>query len=146
MQGKIIAVCQSQKKGTTKQEIKSGFLVKEHGLKNDAHAGNWHRQISLLDKTSINKMRAENYEIKNGDFAENITTAGMILYQLPIGTKLKIGKKIILEITQIGKKCHHDCEIAQQIGKCVMPKEGVFARVISGGEVKAGDKIRTINK
>lgn len=141
MKGKVIAVCRSDKKGTMKKEISSGQLIEGYGLEGDAHAGDWHRQISLLDKKSIDKMRGKGYKITNGDFAENITTEGMILYELPVGTRLKIGNDIIMEITQIGKKCHNDCEIARKIGKCVMPKEGIFAKVISGGEIKAGDKI-----
>ena len=147
MEAKVKAVCLSEKKGTTKKVIEKGELIENYGLKGDAHAGKWHRQISLLDNSSIDKMRGQGYELNFGDFAENITTEGLDnLFQLPVGQKIKINEKIILEITQIGKKCHHDCEIMQTIGDCVMPREGVFARVISGGEIKAGDKIEVLGE
>jgi len=146
MEAKIKAVCLSEEKGTTKKVIKKGELIENFGLKGDAHAGKWHRQLSLLDESSIDKMRGQGYNLNFGDFAENITTEGLEnLFQLPIGTKLKINGDILLEITQIGKKCHHDCEIMQTIGDCVMPREGIFAVVIKGGEIKAGDKIEIIN-
>jgi len=146
MEAKIKAVCLSEEKGTTKKVIKKGELIENFGLKGDAHAGKWHRQLSLLDESSIDKMRGQGYNLNFGDFAENITTEGLEnLFQLPIGTKLKINGEILLEITQIGKKCHHDCEIMQTIGDCVMPREGIFAVVIKGGEIKAGDKIEIIN-
>ena len=146
MEAKIKAVCLSEKKGTTKKVIEKGELIENFGLKGDAHAGKWHRQLSLLDESSINKMRGQGYDLNFGDFAENITTAGIDnLFQLPVGQKLRIKGEILLEITQIGKKCHHDCEIMQTIGDCVMPREGVFARVIKGGEIKAGDKIEILD-
>jgi len=146
MEAKIKAVCLSEEKGTTKKVIKKGELIENFGLKGDAHAGKWHRQLSLLDESSIDKMRGQGYNLNFGDFAENITTEGLEnLFQLPIGTKLKINGEILLEITQIGKKCHHDCEIMQTIGDCVMPREGIFAVVLKGGEIKAGDKIEIIN-
>jgi len=142
MKAKIKAVCLSEEKGTTKKVIERGLLVENHGLKGDAHAGKWHRQLSLLDLSSIDKMRGQGYELKFGDFAENITTEGIEnLFELPVGQKIRINEEIVLEITQIGKKCHQDCEIRQTIGDCVMPREGVFARVIKGGEIKAGDSI-----
>ena len=147
MEAKVKAVCLSEKKGTTKKVIEKGELIENYGLKGDAHAGKWHRQISLLDNSSIDKMRGQGYELNFGDFAENITTEGIEnLFQLPVGQKIKINEEIILEITQIGKKCHHDCEIMQTIGDCVMPREGVFARVIKGGEIKAGDKIEVLGE
>ena len=146
MEAKIKAVCLSEEKGTTKKVIKKGELIENFGLKGDAHAGKWHRQLSLLDESSIDKMRGQGYNLNFGDFAENITTEGLEnLFQLPIGTKLKINGEILLEITQIGKKCHHDCEIMQTIGDCVMPREGVFAKVLKGGEIKAGDKIEILS-
>src|SRR6056297_1635115 len=132
MEGKVVAVCRSEQKGTVKKEINSGEIIKGFGLKGDAHGGNWHRQISLLAKESIDKFKnkvKENYELNFGDFAENITTEGIKLYDFPVGSKIKIGKKVILEVTQIGKKCHHECKIYQQIGNCIMPKEGIFAKV-----------------
>lgn len=145
MQAKVKAVCLSEEKGTTKKIIDKGLLIENYGLKGDAHAGKWHRQLSLLDESSIDKMRAHDYDLNYGDFAENITTEGLEnLFELPVGQKLRINENIILEITQIGKKCHHDCEIMQKIGDCVMPREGIFARVIKGGVIKAGDEIELI--
>ncbi len=139
---KVIAVCRSDEKGTRKQDIRSGYIKDNYGLADDAHADCCtHRQVSLLDMSSINKMRNQGYEINPGDFAENLTTEGIDLISLPIGTRLSIGKEAILEISQIGKDCHTGCAIFQQIGKCIMPKEGVFARVIHGGQVNAGDEI-----
>lgn len=145
MEAKIKAVCLSEEKGTTKKVIEEGILIENFGLKGDAHAGKWHRQLSLLDESSIDKMRNQGYELKFGDFAENITTEGLDkLYELPVGQKIKIDEKVIIEVTQIGKKCHHDCEIMQKIGDCVMPKEGIFAKVIKGGLIKAGAKLELI--
>jgi len=144
MEGKVVAVCRSEQKGTVKKEINSGEIIKGFGLKGDAHGGNWHRQISLLAKESIDKFKnkvKENYELNFGDFAENITTEGIKLYDFPVGSKIKIGKKVILEVTQIGKKCHHECKIYQQIGNCIMPKEGIFAKVLNGGKIKVGDPV-----
>ncbi|RCW51648.1 MULTISPECIES: MOSC domain-containing protein [Halanaerobium] len=146
MEAKVKAVCLSKEKGTTKREIDKGELIANYGLKGDAHAGKWHRQLSLLDNSSIDKMRGQGFELKFGDFAENITTEGIEnLFKLPVGQKIRINDEILLEITQIGKKCHHDCEIMQTIGDCVMPREGVFARVIKGGIIKPGDKIELLN-
>lgn len=146
MEAKVKAVCLSEEKGTTKKVIKKGELIENYGLKGDAHAGKWHRQLSLLDQSSIDKMRGQGYELNFGDFAENITTEGLgNLFKLPVGQKIKINEEILLEITQIGKKCHHDCEIMQTIGDCVMPREGIFAKVIKGGEIKAGDKIEILD-
>ena len=141
IQGKILAVCQSEKKGTTKKNISSGTFITNYGLENDAHAGKWHRQVSLLGIESINKMKHKDFEIGFGDFAENLATTNLVLYKLAIGTRLLIGENVLLEVTQIGKKCHHDCEIKKKIGECVMPKEGIFARVLTGGKVQAGDII-----
>jgi len=141
MDGKVIAVCLSKNQGTAKEEIKKGKLVEGYGLKGDAHSGKWHRQVSLLGIESINKIKTGDIDIKFGDFAENITTKGINLPKLIIGTKLKIGKDALLEITQIGKSCHNTCEIKKKIGDCIMPKEGIFAKVIKGGTVKAGDNI-----
>ncbi len=140
---KIIAVCKSRKKGTKKEPITDGILREDYGLIGDAHADCCtHRQVSLLAIESIGKMRSLGFDIGPGDFAENFTTEGIDLVSLPVGTRTSIGEEVILEITQIGKECHHGCAIYRQIGKCVMPKEGVFAKVIRGGLVKAGDRIR----
>ena len=140
---KIIAVCRSRKKGTKKEVIDEGALREDYGLADDAHADCCtHRQVSLLAIESINKMRSLGFDIGPGDFAENLTTEGIGLASLPVGTYVSIGKETILELTQIGKECHAGCAIFHQIGKCIMPKEGVFARVLRGGLVKSGDPIR----
>jgi MOSC domain-containing protein YiiM len=140
---KVIAVCKSEEKGTRKKAVGEGTLREDYGLVGDAHADCCtHRQVSLLAMESIDKMRKLGFEVGPGDFAENLTTQGAELFSLPIGTKISIGKDILLEVTQIGKKCHSSCAIFQDIGKCIMPKEGIFARVIHGGCVKAGDRIR----
>lgn len=146
MKGKVLAVCRSEEKGTVKIEIPEGNLVKGYGLEGDAHGGDWHRQVSLLGVESIDKMRGHGLDLKNGDFAENITTEGLKLYELPVGTLLKVGSEALLEVTQIGKECHHGCEIFQKVGACVMPKEGIFTRVIEPGKVKAGDEIIVVNE
>jgi MOSC domain-containing protein YiiM len=144
---KIIAVCTSEKKGTKKEAVKEGFLQEGFGLIGDAHADCCtHRQVSLLAIESINKMRELGFDVGPGDFAENLTTKGIHFLSLPIGTHISIGQEVILKITQIGKECHTGCAIFQQIGKCIMPKEGVFAQVIRGGPVKAGDQIKRIRK
>lgn len=140
---KIIAVCKSEGKGTTKATITEGLLKQDYGLVGDAHAdAGSHRQLSLLAVESINKMQGRGLELGPGDFAENLTTEGIDLVSLPVGTRLYVGDEVILELTQHGKKCHTGCAIYQQIGNCIMPKEGVFARIIQAGKVKAGDTIR----
>jgi MOSC domain-containing protein YiiM len=138
---RVIAVCKSDKKGVSKRNVRDGILKENYGLEGDAHADGSHRQTSLLDMSSIEKMRKLGIELKPGDFAENLTTEGIELYKLPVGTVLHIGDSIVLQITQIGKECHAGCAIQKQVGKCIMPKEGVFARVIKGGRVKEGDSI-----
>ncbi|MDD3654889.1 MAG: MOSC domain-containing protein [Desulfotomaculaceae bacterium] len=143
--GIIKAVCTSEKTGMRKKNIDEGLLVQEHGLLGDAHAGEWHRQVSLLAMESINKMRALGLDVGPGDFAENLTTEGIDLVNLPIGTRLKIGQEVIGEVTQIGKVCHTHCAIYYQAGDCVMPKEGIFIRVLNGGKVKVNDEIREIS-
>ena len=139
--GKVLAVNISEKKGTKKKNIKSCLLLKDSGLKDDAHAGPWHRQVSLLANESIEKMKTKGLKVGYGDFAENITTEGIDLVHLPIGTDIQIGKSVMLRVTQIGKECHSRCAIYYQAGDCVMPKEGIFAEVVNEGEVKAGDEI-----
>ncbi|MDO9575868.1 MAG: MOSC domain-containing protein [bacterium] len=127
---KIIAVCKSEKKGTGKEVVSEGFLKKDFGLIGDAHADrSTHRQVSLLATESINKMHSPGLNVGPGDFAENLTTKGINLVSLSVGTRLSIGKEIILAVTQIGKECHTGCAIFRQTGKCIMPREGVFARV-----------------
>jgi MOSC domain-containing protein YiiM len=141
MNASVIAVCISEKKGERKTPVLSVELREQHGIVGDAHAGEWHRQVSLLARESIEKMQKMGLAVDAGDFAENITTAGIDLPSLPVGARLAIGPTL-LEITQIGKECHTRCAIFYQAGDCVMPKEGVFARVIRGGIVAAGDTIR----
>jgi len=140
--GILRAVCISANKGERKKNIGTGTLVENHGLANDAHAGDWHRQVSLLAVESIAKMRAAGLDVGAGDFAENLTTEGLDLCHLPIGTRLAVGESCLLEITQIGKICHDRCAIYYQAGDCVMPREGIFARVLSGGDVSEGDAVR----
>ena len=144
---RIIAVCKSEEKGTRKEDVAKGLLKEDYGLLDDAHADCCtHRQVSLLAIESINRMRSLGFEVHPGDFAENLTTEGIDLLSLPMGTKISIGPDIVVEITQIGKECHTGCAIFRQIGKCIMPKEGVFAKVIRGGCVKAGDSIEAIEQ
>jgi molybdopterin adenylyltransferase len=139
--GKVLAVNISEEKGTKKTNIQSCALLRDFGLKGDAHAGPWHRQVSLLANESIDKMKAMGLKVGYGDFAENITTEGVDLVHLPIGTTIRVGNSVLLRVTQIGKECHERCAIYYQVGDCVMPKEGIFAEVLSEGEVKAGDEI-----
>jgi MOSC domain-containing protein YiiM len=143
---KIVAVCVSPKKGQRKKNINQGNLIPEHGLENDAHASNWHRQVSLLAMESINKMRLAGLDVGPGDFAENLTTEGMELFTLPLGTKLKIGHEAVGQITQIGKECHTRCAIFHQAGDCVMPREGIFIRILNGGQVRVGDEIEILSQ
>ncbi|MBP7330805.1 MAG: MOSC domain protein [Firmicutes bacterium ADurb.Bin373] len=142
--GIIKAVCTSPGKGMRKKNSGEGLLLKEHGLKDDAHAGPWHRQVSLLAVESIEKMRARGLDVGPGDFAENLTTEGIDLVNLPVGTRVKIGPEAVGEVTQIGKECHKRCAIYYQAGDCVMPREGIFIRVLEGGPVKTGDHIEVM--
>lgn len=144
--GKIVAVCTSEKKGQRKKNVEEGMLVPGHGLEGDAHAGPWHRQVSLLALESIEKMRQAGLDVGPGDFAENLTTEGIDLITLPVGTKLKIGAEAMGEVTQIGKECHHRCAIYYQAGDCVMPKEGIFIKVLRGGPVKVGDPVEVVSE
>ena len=141
-EGIVIAVCISEEKGTVKHDVGKATIVDGYGLEDDAHGGPWHRQVSLLSEESIQKMADKGLNVFPGIFAENITVRGIDLPKLPVGIWLWVGKEAILEITQIGKECHTGCAVFQQVGQCVMPKEGVFAKVIRGGEVKRGDIIR----
>jgi MOSC domain-containing protein YiiM len=141
MNGKIHAISISKRKGIPKSNIASANLIYEHGIENDAHAGNWHRQISLLAVESIEKMRIKLPNLRAGAFAENITTEGIDLGKLTIGDKIKIGSNAELEITQIGKECRDKCAIYFRVGDCVMPKEGLFARVIRSGNINMNDDI-----
>jgi MOSC domain-containing protein YiiM len=142
MAGKIVSLNISEKKGVRKKPVKEVSLKSEYGIEGDAHASSaWHRQVSLLAVESIQKMRDKGLDVKPGDFAENITTEGIDLLVLPVGTKLTIGEDIKVEVTQIGKECHTRCAIYYQAGDCVMPKEGIFVKVLSGGIIREGDRI-----
>lgn len=141
--GRVLSVNISEKKGTIKTAISEGIFLEMCGLMNDAHSGSWHRQVSLLAIESINKMNQLGLLSAIspfGLFAENLTTEGIVLYELPIGTKLTIGETV-MEVTQIGKECHQGCEIKNLVGNCIMPHEGIFAKVIKGGCIKSGDSI-----
>lgn len=142
---KVVTVNISKKKGLIKKPVESVHLVEKLGIEGDAHAGNWHRQVSLLDQASVDKMTALGVEgLTPGIFAENITTEGIALHALPIGTRLRVGETE-LEVTQIGKECHAHCQVYQQVGMCIMPTEGIFTIVIRGGEIRAGDAIEVLN-
>lgn len=136
----IAAVCISTMKGVPKKAVEEIELRPEHGIVGDAHAGDWHRQVSLLSDESVEKMRSKLPDLKPGAFAENILTKGITLYELPIGTRLRVGTAL-LQVTQIGKECHNSCAIRNVTGDCVMPREGIFAVVLEGGTVKAGDSV-----
>jgi len=141
----VLAVNVSQEKGVPKKEIEKGYFEVNHGLVGDAHAANWHRQVSLLGSESIDKVKAMGLpDLQMGSFAENITTEGIVLYKLPVGTRLRIGETV-MEVTQIGKECHQGCAIRQKTGDCVMPREGIFTKIIAPGWIKAGDSIEVIS-
>ena len=140
MAGQVVAVCISKNKGERKTPVAAIELRENHGVIGDAHAGEWHRQVSLLASESIDKMRALGLDVTNGDFAENITTIGIDLVSLPVGTQLHLGDALV-EVTQIGKECHTRCAIYYQAGDCVMPKEGIFVKVLQGGAVVPGSQI-----
>jgi MOSC domain-containing protein YiiM len=142
--GKILAVNISDTKGAQKKNVGRAELLESFGIKNDAHGGSWHRQVSLLADESIEKMRTLGVNVGWGDFAENITTRGIDLVSLPVGTCLRIGRSVVLQVTQIGKECHSHCRVYTQAGTCVMPTEGVFAKVLLGGPIRAGDGIEVI--
>lgn len=141
---KVLSVNTSEKKGTVKTPTASALLIENHGIEGDAHAGGWHRQISLLANESVDTMRAQcDIVLQYGVFGENVDTEGIELTSLPTGARLLIGE-CELELTQIGKECHSDCDIKKRVGKCVMPTDGVFARVIKGGRLKPGDDIAVL--
>ena len=136
----VVAVCISERKGTMKHPVPEIRLRVRHGIEGDAHAGDWHRQVSLLANESVDKMKEKFPDIPAGAFAENILTEGISLHTLPVGTRLRAGETL-LEMTQIGKECHADCAIRRQVGDCVMPREGIFAIVLEEGAVRPGDPI-----
>jgi MOSC domain-containing protein YiiM len=138
--GRIIAICKSEKKGTAKKQISEVNLIENFGLEGDAHGGNWHRQVSLLDISKIDIFNEKGGNVDYGDFGENLVIEGIDLSKIEIGEKLRVGE-CELEITQIGKTCHTKCEIFYRVGECIMPKNGIFAKVIKGGKVALGDDI-----
>jgi MOSC domain-containing protein YiiM len=139
---KIVSIATSKKKGTRKVTVDEAFLKKEHGLEGDAHAGNWHRQVSFLASEEIEKAREKGLEVSFGDFAENIATTGVDWKNIPVGSRIRLGQNALVEITQIGKECHNRCAIYYKAGDCIMPREGVFARVLEEGKIRCGDPIR----
>lgn len=143
-QPKIVSVNISSTKGVVKKPVPQGCLEPDVGLVGDAHSGPWHRQLSLLAMESIDFMRAKGADVNPGDFAENITTQGIELHTLPVGTRLKLGD-VEVEVTQIGKECHAGCEIRKLVGDCIMPRQGIFVRVLNPGEVKAGDPVSRLS-
>lgn len=138
--GKIMAICISEKRGTQKVRIPEAELIEEFGIRDDAHAGKWHRQVSLLSYETIEAFKARGAAVKDGAFGENIVVSGIDLIHLPVGTKLECGD-VLLEVTQIGKECHSHCEIYHKMGECIMPTNGIFSRVLRGGIIKTGDEI-----
>lgn len=143
--GRVIAVCISKEKGTQKYRIPEGEFIEEGGIKDDAHAGKWHRQVSLLSYDKIQEFRAKGAEIEDGAFGENLVVEGFDFAKLPVGTKFRCND-VVLEMTQIGKKCHHGCAIFQKMGDCIMPREGVFTRVLHGGVIHEGDELVIIEE
>ncbi len=143
--GKIMAVCISEKRGVPKENISKGKLIENYGLENDAHAGNWNRQISLLCYNKVQEFQAKGVKISDGAFGENLLVKDIDFKKLPVGTILRCNN-IILEITQIGKECHSHCEIYNQVGDCIMPHEGVFAKVLQGGTIAVGDDLYVDSK
>ena len=139
--GNVKAICISEKKGTIKVPVDACRFATEHGIEGDAHAGPWHRQVSLLAHESIERMRAVFPAIEDGAFAENVVVEDVDLAALGIGDRLRLGRGVELEVTQIGKECHHGCVIREKTGDCIMPREGIFCRVVSGGELRCGDTV-----
>ncbi len=142
---KIVSVAISKKKGTRKVVVDEGVLVADHGLEDDAHAGQWHRQVSFLASESIEKARERGLDVVFGDFAENIATEGIDWPRVPVGTLIQLGDSALVEITQIGKECHNKCAIYYKAGDCIMPREGVFARVLKGGKIRSGEMVRLLS-
>ena len=140
----IVSIAVSKKKGTTKTPVEEIFISKDHGLDGDGHAGPWHRQVSLLAAESIAEAKSRGLDVGFGDFAENIATVGVDWKTLPVGTRVRLGEQVVIEITQIGKECHNRCAIYYKAGDCIMPREGVFARVLAEGRIKCGDPVKII--
>lgn len=141
--GKVMAVCTSPAKGTQKKDVQKALFIEDFGIDGDAHAGKWHRQVSLLSFEKIEEFRNRGAEVAFGAFGENLVVEGIDFKTLPIGTKFQCND-VVLELTQIGKQCHHGCEIFQKMGDCIMPREGVFTKVLKGGEIQTGDMLEII--
>jgi len=141
---KIVSIAISKKKGTPKVQVEKASLLEDHGLEGDAHAGPWHRQVSFLAAESIEKARNKGLDVGFGDFAENIATSGIDWLDLPVGTRVNLGDSALVEITQKGKECHKKCAIYYKAGDCIMPREGIFGRVLKGGEVRCGASVRIL--
>lgn len=139
--GEVIAVCTSPAKGTQKKNVGEGLFIEDFGIQGDAHAGKWHRQVSLLSYDKIEEFRSRGADVENGAFGENLVVRGIDFSSLPVGTRLRCND-VVLEMTQIGKECHHGCAIFQKMGDCIMPREGVFSKVVHGGRIKAGDEMK----
>ena len=142
---KIVSIAISRKKGTRKVQVDEATIIEDFGLEGDAHAGDWHRQVSFLASESIESARARGLDVTFGDFAENIATSGIEWLEIPIGTRVMLGDSARVEVTQIGKECHNKCAIYYQAGDCIMPREGIFARVLAGGKIQPGDEIRIVD-
>ena len=143
--GKVLAVCISEKKGTEKQNVGSAKFIEDWGIENDSHAGKWHRQVSLLSNEKIEAFRARGAEVIDGAFGENLIVEGFDFRALPVGTKFRCND-VVLELTQIGKECHSGCAIYQKMGDCIMPREGVFSRVLHGGVISIGDELTILKE
>ena len=141
--GKVMAVCISEKKGTQKRNVHEALFIEDFGLENDAHAGKWHRQVSLLSYERIQDFKKKGAPVEDGAFGENLIVSGIDFKNLPVGTRFQSGD-VVLEITQIGKECHNGCEIYKIMGDCIMPREGVFAKVLCGGRIREGDELTVL--
>ena len=143
---KIVSIAISKKKGTPKVQVRKASLLEDHGLEGDAHAGPWHRQVSFLAAESIEKARKKGLDVGFGAFAENIATSGIDWQDIPVGARVNLGDSALVEITQKGKECHHKCAIYYLAGDCIMPREGIFGRVLKGGEVRCGAPVRVLHE
>jgi MOSC domain-containing protein YiiM len=143
---KIVSIAISKKKGTRKTPVDEAFISRDHGLEGDAHAGKWHRQVSFLSSESIEGAKAQGLDVTFGDFAENIASTGIDWKTLALGTRVRLGESVLVEITQIGKECHNKCAIYYKAGDCIMPREGVFARVLEEGKIRCGDEIHIMDR
>ena len=141
---KVLAICISKHKGTLKNEVNEAKFIEEFGIEGDAHAGKWHRQVSLLAFEKIDEFRKKGGDVDFGAFGENLVIEGIELNKLPVGQRITVGEEVLLEVTQIGKECHDKCAIYYQVGECIMPKNGIFTRVLKGGKVKVGDECKLI--